>query len=218
MTSYLSSEPKLLKLRFNKRCYALLHNAVIQAEHLDDFYRTYRLPKNPFFPLFFSIKREYMKGREEKKAEREEYIRQGLRRLPPYVKMVFTLASRMEKELTGRDSCPVYRKTFLPSTKKRTDEYGQFSHGDWMFFFDGYQERLAAAYNHLPLRKIEYLNAAMGLGWEPDSQYKPPSREVVNHLFRELSKRYHPDRGGNPRHFIRVKWAKDYFTTHPPQE
>jgi len=211
MISYLGSEPRLLQIRFNKRCYSLLHNAVIKPEHLEDFYRTYRLPKNPFFPLFFSIKREYLKGREEKRAVREEYIRQGLRRLPPYVKMVFTLSSRMEKELTGRDSCPVYRRSFLPSTKKRTDEYLKFSHGDWMDFFDSYLEKMAGVYDHLPLKRIEYLNAAMGLGWEPDDAFRPPSREVVNRLYREHSKTYHPDRGGNSRHFIRVKWAKDFF-------
>ncbi|MBN2658930.1 MAG: hypothetical protein JXR86_17885 [Spirochaetales bacterium] len=211
MVSYLSSEPGLLKLRFNRRCYSLLHNAVIEPGNLDNFYRTYRLPKNPFFPLFFLIKRDYLAAREKGRFEREEYIRTGLSRLPAYIKVIFTLCSRLEKRMTGRDSCPVYRKSFLPSTKKRTDEYGQFSHGDWMDFFDGYLDKLAGEYEHLPLKKVEYLGAALALQWEPDQNYGMPSAETVTRLYRELSKAYHPDRGGNSHYFIKVKWAKDYF-------
>lgn len=212
MVSYLSSNPKLLKLRFNRRCYSLLHNAIIKPEHLENFYRTYRLPKNPFFPLFFMIKRDYLSERERKKAERDEYIRSGLSRLPSYVKLLFTLCSRLEKQLTGRDSCPVYRKIFLPSTKKRTDQYGRFSHGDWVDYFDDYLGKLADEYDHLPLKKVEFLGAAMALQWEPDQKYRKPSKEIVNRLFRDLSKKYHPDKGGDPKLFIKVKWAKDYFS------
>lgn len=81
-----------------------------------------------------------------------------------------------------------------------------------MDFFDSYLDKLAAEYEHLPLKKVEYLGAAMALRWEPDQEYTRPSAETVNRLYRELSKEYHPDRGGNSRYFIKVKWAKDYFT------
>ena len=57
LISYYRSSPLLMRIRFNKRCYSLLHNAVIKPEHLENFYKTYRLPKDSFFPLFSMIKK-----------------------------------------------------------------------------------------------------------------------------------------------------------------
>lgn len=209
MLSYLSSDPKLLQLRFNRRCYSLLHNAVIRPEHLENFYRTYKLPKNPFFPLFFLLKREYIEERERKKREREEYIRKGLIELPDYVKALFTLTAYLEKEMNGSSGCPVYRRSFLPKSKKRMDDYKKYSHGDWIRFYDEYLGKLGTRYEKLPLKKVEYLDASLALQCLPDPDYRPHQQEEVVSQYRKLSKEYHPDRGGDPSLFIKLKWAKE---------
>lgn len=212
MISYLNSEPRLLKLRFNRRCYSLLHNAVIRPEHLENFYRTYRLPQHPFFPLFFMIKREYLDERDTKKREREEYIHKGLMKLPLYVRDVFTLTVRMEKSINGGDRCPVYRRSFIPRSKKKMDAYNRYSHGDWIRFFEEYLDLLATHYEKLPLSKVEYLDASLVLQCRPNPDYNPLDRDVVISNYRKLSKEHHPDRGGDASLFIKIKWAKDILS------
>lgn len=211
MAGYLKSDPELLNIRFNSRCYSLLHNGVIRPEHLENFYRTYRLPKNPFFPLFLLIKRDYLENRERRCREKKEYIREGLHRLPEYVRNVFIMAAGMEKDFNGGKLCPVYKKEFLPSTKKRMDEYLKYGHGDWIKFFESYLDKLGTAYESLPMKKVEYLDACLVLKMDPDEHYRRPREEDVNRRFRSLSKEFHPDRGGDPSLFIRLKWAGNYF-------
>lgn len=208
LIGYLNSNRDILKIRFNKRCYSLLHNSIITPENLENFYRTYRLPKHPFFPLFFLIKREYLEDREKKRKEKEEFIRDGLSQLPDYVKKLFTMIALLEKDLNSTSKCPVYRKYFLPVSKKRINEFLNFSHEDWINFFDDYLGQLGTRYERLPLARIEYLDALLALQLIPDPGYAMPEEKTLIASYRKLSKDYHPDRGGHAALFIKVKWAR----------
>ena len=81
LAHYYSSE-RLKGLRVSQRCYTLLHTCRIRPEHLKEFYRTYRLPRDPFFPLFFRIKRDYLEQRRRQEEARRTYIHAQVRRLP----------------------------------------------------------------------------------------------------------------------------------------
>jgi len=209
LISYFRSSPVLMRIRFNKRCYSLLHNAVIKPEHLENFYKTYRLPKDSFFPLFFMIKRNYLNNKNIKKREKQLYIQNGMENLPPYVIQFLKLINEMEKSYNRADLLPVYSKNIIPKTKKQIDNYRGFEHLDWYRFFLKHFEMMQKYYDRLPPVKTDKLTACLILECVPDSYEQLPGHSLVKSRYRKLSKEYHPDAGGDPELFIALKKARD---------
>lgn len=209
MVSYLQNAPRLAGLRFNKRCYSLLNEAVIKPEHLEDFYRTYRLPKNPFFPLFFMVKRNYLMEREFIKFERKKYIEIKMTCIPSYVQRYFALIFQFEQKYNRAGNSPVFKNNLSVSTKKRANEFSNFEHADWIEFFGIYFACLGKHYERIPSENMDRIYAYIILNSIPDSLSELPDSAKVNNRYRNYSKIYHPDRGGNPELFIKLKWARD---------
>ncbi|MBI9099908.1 MAG: hypothetical protein JEY91_15615 [Spirochaetaceae bacterium] len=211
MISYLQKASPLISIRFNKRCYSLLNNAVIKPEHLENFYRTYGLPKHPFFPLFFMIKRQYLINRENKKIERQEYIDEKMKNLPLHIEGFFNLLANLEIKYNRAGQNPVYKQTIMAKTKKQVDRYSSFGHPDWLIFMDDYFASLTGQYERIPADTIDRLSACFILKCIPDSINSLPGHSQIKTQYRSFSKEFHPDTGGDPRLFIRVKWARDYL-------
>ena len=209
MISYLQHSPDLQKIRFNKRAFSLLHNAVIKPEHLDNFYRTYRIPRHPFFPLFFMIKREYLDRKEQKKSEKEKYINRGMKKLPSYVDRYFNIISDLEMQYNGAGQNPVYKKNIIPTTKKQVDLYSHNSHSQWLRFSDEYFKILIERYERIPEKIVHRISACFILQCLPETYSGLPESSLVKSRYRKYSKKYHPDTGGDPELFIRIKWARD---------
>ena len=55
---FLASD-RLQKLRISPRCYHLLNQAKVPPGNLKNFYTTYRLPEDPFFPWFLKVKADW---------------------------------------------------------------------------------------------------------------------------------------------------------------
>ena len=71
---FYNSVPGLKKIFISRKCYSLLNDARIKPENLQFFYKTYRLPKAAFFPLFLKIKSEYLKKNKEQKNQKQRFI------------------------------------------------------------------------------------------------------------------------------------------------
>jgi len=209
MLESLKEDPAVKLRKFNRRCYSLLHNGVIRPEHLSNFYRTYRLPKHAFFPLFFSIKKDYLEKKEQQKKDRVEYIKIKQHQLPMRVRQMQHYLQSMEKEAHEHDLFPLWKRKFRVRTKKQIDRWIAFSHSQWILFFEDFLEQFSQLYPFYPQRHIDYIKAGHILQCinEKDSRQLDLALAKVN--FRKLSRQYHPDTGGDSEMFIRLKWAKD---------
>ena len=198
----------LKSLRFSRRCYSLLDRAVIAPEHLGNFY------KDPFFPLFFAIKRDYLNHRKDLKRRRESYILARVRELDPQILRFIRYLGKLEQKLNAAGKTPVWEKTVYPGSKKRADEYLRCSLDQWIQIFRSFGDGLQRRYpRKAGIADWERVFAAFILECPPgeDSAHYP-DEALVRRQYRKLSKLYHPDSGGNPEHFRLIKQARDILT------
>ncbi len=210
MRHYYSSD-KLKRVRFSRRCYSLLQHAKIRPENLRYFYRTYRLPRDPFFPLFFAVKRRYIEERERKKEERSRYIAARMRALPsPVIEFVKLLALVEQNSYHRRGRFPVWERELFPQTKKRVHEYERFDYAQWIHFFRDYLGKLDRKYGRKEQIFSEKLLALFVLDIIPEGvPIRFPKEDTVKREYRRLSKLHHPDRGGKAEYFVELKRARD---------
>lgn len=212
MLSHFHSSPRLKNLRMSRRCYSLLLHGKIAEHNLVHFYRTYRLPKDPFFPLYFKIKREYLDDRRRRREDKTRYIAEEMRSLPePYLGFIRYLA-RFEKELNRAGKNPVWDEHLFPKTKKLARAYREYGREEWLEVFTRYADALEARYRNLNGIAADSLLACFILECVPEDPKNPPDRETVVRNYRRMSKIHHPDRGGSEAHFVALKWARDVLS------
>jgi hypothetical protein len=214
MLAHLRTSDRLRRLRISRRCYSLLDRATIGPENLRDFYRTYRLPADPFFPLYFSIKRNYLAERARIKEERRRYILASMRALPPPVLATIKYLGQLERHYNAARRYPIWEQHLFPRSKKRADEYSRYTPDRWRALFGEHLSLLQQRYTALSTARAgllaDRLNACFVLGL-PLKTVPPtwPSRTEVNRTYRKLSLLHHPDRGGDPATFVAIKRARD---------
>ncbi|MDA3809599.1 MAG: hypothetical protein PF518_04620 [Spirochaetaceae bacterium] len=212
MIGHYRDSPALKNLLFNKRCYSLLNDAVINPEHLNNFYKTYKLPINPFFPLFFMIKRNYLIDKENRKSAKHVYIQTRMSNLHPYILKYMTLVHDLEKNHNRALNTPIYNHYIFPKTKKQVDLYSRYKHRDWILFFRNFFELLIKNYQRLTADKIDLLTACFILACIPGGYSDLPDLSQVKKHYRSFSKKYHPDTGGDADLFVELKWAYDLLS------
>lgn len=218
MIGYYQLSPRLQRIRISRRCYSLLNKATVNPQNLKYFYRTYRLPHDPFFPLFFLIKRDYQKKQLLKKEARTDFIAAEMRQLPFNVLQFIKFLAVYEQNLNPKRDYPVWTTRLFPSTKKRVLEFSKFSLLEWISFFRhffGYLEQRYRA--HTPVLTDRLLACFILESLPAQSSPYLPDRAIVSSRYRRLSKLYHPDKGGNPEYFVQLKWARDILTLSPVQ-
>lgn len=208
MVLSLRDTPRLTQLKFNRRCYSLLHNAVIRPEHLENFYKTYRLPRHPFFALFLQMKRQYLWDRKEKKMDREQYISEKMGLLPRNIYAYMKCLAQFEQRYSKSGKARLFQQRVYPRSKAAVDRYLKYSPEEWMDFFQIYWEHLAENYSRISQVKKDQMQASFILGCSV-SMDSIPTKAKVKERFRKLSKQYHPDAGGPSPMFIKIKWARD---------
>lgn len=214
MLDYYRNSPALRGLRFSRRCYSLLQHARIAPENLHHFYRTYRLPADPFFPLFFEIKRAYLHEREQAQEARRRYILETMRSLPEPVLGFVKYLGRLEEHYSGGARHPVWQSNLFPSTKKQANAYRRYGHVQWIGVFRSHLELLEARYRGFNARTRARLLACFVL--EIPLEGPPPRRPTpaeVTANYRRLSMRHHPDRGGDERMFVELQKARDVLAS-----
>ncbi len=210
MLEHYRNSSALQGLRFSRRCYSLLQHARIAPQNLYHFYRTYRLPADPFFPLFFEIKRAYLQERERVQERRRRYILETMRALPEPVLEFIKYLGRLEQHYSGGARYPVWRTNLFPSTKKQADAYRRYDHHQWLRTFRAHLELLSGRYRGLNAQIGARLIACHVLEIPLDGPppRRPTQAEVTAH-YRRQSMRHHPDRGGDPRMFVELQRARD---------
>ena len=219
MVSHYHANPRLQAIRISSRCYTLLNSARIGPEHLDNFYRTYRLPRDPFFPLFFACKRGYLAERERLREARRRYILERMRALPEPVLRTVRYLGHLERSLNHAGDSPLWQKHIFPSSRKQADAYAKRSAADWQLAVRTHLSRLRSRYPRLKASVTDLIAAQSILELLPDVRSLPePMRlsatpavqpAAVRASYRRLSMLHHPDRGGDPHLFIQIKHAHD---------
>lgn len=208
---YRSSE-KLGKVRFGRRCYSLLLHARISPHNLENFYRTYRLPRDPFFPLYFKLKRDHLLRLEARRMEKEQWIADKMKTLPANVFRFLLYLAALEKQLNSTGKAPLWGARLFPSSKKTVNGMLEFSTAEWADRFSRHMEELEKRYRRFRSEDGEKVLSWFVLELLPDGTV--PYREVVfgksdvRKAFRRLSKRCHPDAGGDSKLFVLAKWAE----------
>lgn len=197
----------LKKTRFRRKCYSLLLKARISSENLDRFYLFYRLPKHSFFPLFLKLRKEYLDKIDWKKKEKNDYILKKMRQLPDNIQIFIKCLANHEKSLSGK-SCAVWLDFFYPKTKKKVNSYFKFNFFDWLKSSEKYTDLLAGRFKKIDINHIKRITSIFILGLSEDNY----SIEMIKKSYRILSKKYHPDQGGDPDFFKKVKDAYDFLT------
>ncbi len=205
---FMSSE-KLQKLRISRRCYSLLDRARIKPENLESFYRTYRLPRDAFFPLFLAVKSKWIDDRLIWKEKRKEKIEQNMERIPHRRKKEIAELKSLEESCSPAGKAPLWKHFLSPSTIKRAGELSVQGELEWLNIYSLFLGSLTDRYQSFSSRDALRTEALLLLGFELTETGREPGKREVNERFRTLSKSHHPDRGGNSDIFRRLKTARE---------
>ena len=207
---FLASET-LQRLRISPRCYRILNEATIEPEHLADFYTTYRLPDHPFFPLFLAVKAEWLEQRRRWREKRDAEIFARVKQLPDHRRRSLRLLAEYERMHHPNADNPIWDNRLFPQSKKRAEEFMGYGETEWFGEWCRHLERLANRYRDIPALFDGFGN--------PTYSFKvlavlvlrcrEVTRREVTRNFRFLSKEFHPDYGGSPESFRRLKTARD---------
>ncbi len=201
----LRGSDRLLSLRFNRRCYTLLNRCVVGPEKLESFYRTYRLPRHPFFPLFLSIKRAYLDEKDKARAEREEKILSLLQKLPAREQEYLFAFARWESGRREGRKARTFQREIYPRTLKKARLYLSRNKCDWIGCFETFRRDVIGDTAEYSGDEGQVLIDRYILGLPPGPE--PLNREEIKTRYRTLSLENHPDRGGSGEMFLIVKEA-----------
>ena len=209
---FMSSE-KLQRLRISRRCYTLLNRARVKPENLNSFYRTYKLPKSAFFPLFLAVKSTWISERAQWKDERMKKIEEKMNAFPEERKMELEMLYRLERSLNSTGGKPVGDHLLRPKTIKRSNEISAFTGIEWMDYYSHFLSGLCNYYGKFTPEMALKAEAVLILGFDLQDAGEEIGKGIgiqrLNERFRILSKTHHPDKGGNPIMFRRLKAARD---------
>jgi hypothetical protein len=202
---YLKEHPKLFSITMPYRCFKLLSEGILEVKNLPNLYRTYKLPKDPFFNRFLKLKREQLYHRRDLKELRRQYILKKIKELPDEIVECFKFLGNLEKQLNRAGKIPVWQSVLLPKTKKAANEFEKKSAGEWDEYFSAFLNALEKRYGNLNVDyKKELLSRSIfGL---LDGQL---SEKEIRQRFKKLSLTSHPDQGGTHEHFLRIQEAME---------
>lgn len=210
MMRYYEASARLQRMRISRRCYSLLDRATVEEHNLHHFYRTYRLPPDPFFAFFFAIKRGYLVDRERIKRERTRYIFAALRSLPEPALTTIKYLGYLERHYNSARATPVWQRHLFPHSKKAADAYRRKTPAAWHALFRRHLTLLSERYGGLSDVIADRILACYVLGITPQRVPPPrPSAKEIGRSYRRMSMLHHPDRGGDAAMFIAIKRARD---------
>jgi hypothetical protein len=204
LISYFESSDILKCIRIPQKAFTILNKLRVSSDKLNYFYKVFRIPKNSFFPVFLKIKSDYLKNKLKVKTEKLNYIKKIMNILNEDVIVYLKYFITYEKAININRRTPVWNKFFLPKSKKKADEFFKYNKHQWINIFFDFIDTLNNYYNWIDKvygRKLVAL-FIMELNIEKHSQDKLKSQ------FRLLSKKFHPDAGGDAKSFNELLIAK----------
>jgi hypothetical protein len=209
MWDHFMASEKLQRLRISGRCYRLLNRASVSPENLKTFCRTWRLPEDPFFPLFLAVKKAWMEDMRLRREKRRADILSIMSKLPLERRRVLDALAGLEKSRDSRSGHPVWDRTIVPKTLKQAQSMCGFDDDEWIDLWRTYLEHLTLRYRQFTPTDALRAEAKLLLGMDDCLTGNTPPASQISQAFRRLSKVHHPDQGGSPGMFRRLKTARD---------
>lgn len=203
LVNLLKSSDSLKKLKFNRNTYSALNHVRVNPGDLKGFIYNNRFQENPFFPLFLKLKKEYLSAKLKKKKDKQDYIYIKLKQLSPQIKKYLKVFR--DYECSRNKRFPLWKKFFYPKTKKRVNELSKYSTIEWAGLFNTYTDEVYKRYKQVDLKYLNKIISLFVLELEPQ-KYKITSVKIQ---YRKLSKKYHPDSGGNNHFFNLLQKSRD---------
>ncbi|OHD05398.1 MAG: hypothetical protein A2086_13640 [Spirochaetes bacterium GWD1_27_9] len=207
LISIFNASTELKKAHFNRKCYSIINNCKISYQNLERFYKIFRLPKNSFFPLFFKLKKDYLNQKVKKRDEIKKYIFEKMNILPDNIKKYIRNLAKYEINIIKSKKIKVWSKILYPKTKKQANLILNYKKKDWILLFDKFSEEIKKEYKNTDEKYLQKLISLFIL----DLDIKKYSLEEINKQYRILSKKYHPDLGGNSYDFNLLQKARSVF-------
>lgn len=212
----LSDSPRLKGVVLHRTAYRLLDTGRLASQNIENLYTTYHLPRSRFFPLFLDLKQDYLNHRRSLAAQRAEYIRRRVLSLPPEFLRLLRNLGRYEKRLNRAGKTPVWEKTLYPKTKKAADKFDQWGIEEWLTAAEEFGRALSSRYPRAPKCNWQRFSALLFLDLLPENGSTAETTATIDpgrikEAFRRLSKQHHPDSGGDPASFRRLRWALNYL-------
>ncbi len=204
----LETTPALQLVRLNSIAWRLLNTPRLKIEYLDNFYRTYRLPRDRFFRDFLEIKWNLIDRKKKRRQERAAKIAAAVTHWPPEVRATLAYLAAAEKTRQARQ--PLTADLCAPTTIKRAVTLGKMQDPEWIAEIDSCIQALRRAYPRLGLPPATVLLDCALLNCLPENgTTKLPPPSAIRARFRSLSKATHPDTGGDAASFRQLKAARD---------
>ena len=201
---------RLRTIRLRKNCYQVMSRGRVSESNVPHFIRTYKLPNDPFFSIYFQIKRAQIVYKKERAQERVKKIALLMRKLPPNINHFIIFLAHLEQ--IQNEAYPLWKSFFFPRTIKQARELNQFTLPQWQAYFREYLDELFKKHAQLPFNNIDRLLSCMLLDCPPDVHLRRwPTNEEIKEAFRALSKLHHPDAGGDPEYFKAISEARMLF-------
>jgi len=112
-----------------------------------------------------------------------------------------------EKKISNNKKCTVWNTVIYPKSKRKVFQYKNYNTSDWLELINKYILLLQKKYKNSDLEYLKRLSSLFLLEL-PDGDY---TIEELKKKYRILSKKYHPDLGGEKGYFNRVNSAYDYL-------
>ncbi len=210
LEKYLHQDLQLKGVKLGKREYRLMSKGVIQPKHVSNFIQTYRMPRHPFFLLFFELKQDEALQKEIRKSSKKDFILKQLKELPGDVRNYLSALAKIEQNINHAGKNPVWNRIMVPSTKKAAMEYRNFSLADWESLTERFGRQISVRYPGVPEDSWKKMFSAFLLGYLPEpGLILPADPEEIRRQYRRMSLECHPDTGGNEVIFRMLKDARD---------
>ena len=205
------SSQVLKRLRISPRCYSILNKASVKAENLHIFYRIYNLPPDPFFPLFLAVKAEWLEQRRMWREKRDAEIFSRMKDLPDHYRRALRILAEYERMHHPKSDNPVWENRLFPKTKSQAEKMIRFTEEQWYRLWREHLLRLSERYRSIPrlVDEEKQPTYSMRILAVLILRCRDINRKEIARNYRRLSKLHHPDYGGNPESFLRLKIARD---------
>jgi len=225
VADFYNSDEVLKKVFIPRICFLLLNRGKVKPENLESFYRKYALPKRAFFPLFLKLKKEYYDNINKKNENIKKYIEAGIKKIPPFIVEYMNYFLKYEKILSRKVSTfsnskltkriplnrkennnpVIWKKLIYPGTKKRIDLFLKYKTADWNDLFKKYLSELKKRYKNYDENYSKKLLSLFVF----ELPIKKHSEAEIKTKYRILSKKHHPDIGGDENLFKLINNAKN---------
>ncbi|HNZ28010.1 MAG TPA: hypothetical protein PLG34_09445 [Spirochaetota bacterium] len=203
LANLFNSSSVLKQMSLSLAAYRLLNRVQIKSDSIERFLKFYKLPANAFFPLFLLMKKKYLDKTTALKKKKEENIRKILNNLSSSKKII--LKSLLEDEKKYNIKITLWRKYFFPNSLKKAEKLIKISNIELSEIIESFMEDFKKKYDNCI--SIKYKKVLCKFIMETALNKISPG--VVRKNYRELSKKYHPDLGGDPAHFKKLSEAKN---------